>query len=30
VLDIIRRAGKAFSPDAMADEAEVMIHGRII
>jgi hypothetical protein len=29
VLDIIRRADNAFSPDAMADEAEVMIRGEL-
>jgi hypothetical protein len=29
VLDIIRRADNAFSPDAMADEAELCIRGEL-
>jgi hypothetical protein len=29
VADIIRRAGNAFSPDVMADEAELCIRGEL-
>jgi hypothetical protein len=30
VANARRRAESAFSPDAMEDEAEVMIHGKVI